>query len=208
MRNKFLLKQSEAAERTSERMLHIDRVTPVLKVEETTFSLSCSNSIRDILCAAVCVLKLVNALFLWKLVRALKLKQWLFCVDKFKYKTNYRCTLNDDPWARNQDKTRARANAKRKEKKRKKALQTKDRKSSERRVEIQTQYHHHQQLGTHTTLSPSSSEVLSFFKVLSYCVQTFPIPPLRTYIRVFQTRRSKWRLMRLFLYASRRVSGK
>lgn len=49
----------------------------------------------------IVVLKLANALFLWKLVRALKLKKLLFvvsvcacvCVDKFKYKTNYRCTL-------------------------------------------------------------------------------------------------------------------
>lgn len=146
MRNKFLLKQSGAvaATTTTKESIHsyTNNMVNTWTNERTNVTHKPCNACiksrrnyffiimfefdtRHIVCVCMCVcvravLKLVNALFLWKLVRALKLKELLFCVDKFKYKTNYRCTLNDDPWARKQDKTRGRTKPNRKEKKRKK----------------------------------------------------------------------------------------
>lgn len=223
MRNKFLLKQSEATTTTTKkRAFTRSHTNNMVNMSERTnvthkpcnaciksrrnyfFIIMFEFDTRHIVCAVWCVfvvLKLVNALFLWKLVRALKLKELLFCVDKFKYKTNYRCTLNDDPshgLASKQDKSRGRTKQKRKEKK--VEWKTENRLNGEwkhsRNIIIINSM-------VHTTLNPSSSEVLSFFKILSYCVQTFPIPShTEQYIhKGFADRTlSKWRLMRLFLH--------
>lgn len=213
MRNKFLLKQSEATTTTTKkRAFTRSHTNNMVNMSERTnvthkpcnaciksrrnyfFIIMFEFDTRHIVCAVWCVfvvLKLVNALFLWKLVRALKLKELLFCVDKFKYKTNYRCTLNDDPshgLASEQDKSRGRTKQKRKEKK--------VERKTENRLNGEWKYSRNIIIinsMVHTTLNPSSSEVLSFFKILSYCVQTFPIPSHTeqyTYIRVLQTERS------------------
>lgn len=90
---------------------------------------------RHIVCVNVCV-KLVNALFLWKLVRALKLKELLFCVDKFKYKTNYKMYLEWWSMVCKQDKTRGREQ-KRKEKKLKKSKRKTEKPSESQQLQHQ-----------------------------------------------------------------------
>lgn len=108
-----------------------------------------------------------------------------------------RCTLNDDPWFASRTKQGGES---KKEKKRNWKKVNERQKNRLNRNSYNTNNEH----STHA--HTFSSEVLSFFKILSYCVQTFPIPPYNNsiYIRVLQTERSKWRLMRLFLYESER----